>query len=218
MVHTGSQEKTSKKLYPFLAAAFPWLISGLLFIQVRHRYGQDLSHTISANRSSVQILVQIISHGLGLLQTYSVCTSQKYSIRLRLFKKSVRLDKFGYWIALLTNHVDLSLPPKHLALVLVAVSACIAPGALWAGAITPLTTSKQSSNMNIHIPSYTQSSATFWNAEFYMDGYELWADSNSCQGSGLVSTCPVPALQGNLLSSAGSATPATGEDTATFQD
>lgn len=211
MAKPAYEEKASKRIVPFLAAGLPFAISILLLVQSNHRYGRSITGFVSDNRATTQIVVQILAHVLGFLQTYSVSACQKFSIRLRLFHKPARLEDVGFWFAISNGHIDTSLPKTYLILTILAVVACAVPGALWAGALTPLIVIQQASfNTTISIPAYSQSSSNIWDSEFQMVGYGLWNRVQNCRGSGVITSCPVPALQGLLLSSAGSATPSSG--------
>ncbi|KAK4541110.1 hypothetical protein LTR36_008335 [Oleoguttula mirabilis] len=204
-------EKTSRKLLPILAACVPLVVAAFLIAQSSHRYRGDLVDFVSKNRSATQIVVQILSHGLGLSQTYSVHASEQLSFRLRLFQAPARLEDLAFGVALTTGRIDSLLAKLHCSITIAAVAACVIPGALWAGALTPLFVSAAvSHNSTMPIPAYTKASASIWDAEFQMEGNELWNRVQNCSGVGLITNCPVPALQGLLLSSAGSASTADG--------
>lgn len=211
MARTQHQESVLARLLPLLSALLPGIVSILLLAQLNERYSHSFTNFATNQRAIVQIVVQILSHVLGLLQIYSVRSYYIFAIRSQAFKRSTRLGDVGFWIALRNGQVGFSLSTKYLLLTAIVVMICVIPSALWAGALTPLLLTEQlPANMTLDLPFFSQSSSKIWNSEFEMRGYELWNIYESCQSSGLITTCPVPVLQGNLLSTASSATAANG--------
>lgn len=199
------------RLLPVAAALFPCLVSVILLIQVNRRYGTSFTTLVSGNRASFQIVVQILAHGLGLLQIYSLRGCYKLSFRLGAFKQPLSLEKLAFGAALATGRIDLALVPSRLFWTVVALGLCMIPSALWAGALTPVVVrASGQSSASINLPSFSQASTSTWNNEFQMQGTNLWNLVNHCQGSGLITTCPVPALQGTLLTTLSSATTSDG--------
>ena len=88
------------------------------------------------------------------------------------------------------------------------------PGALWAGVITPVLATKTRDAGVIQIPTFTDGTGNIWDSQFQLQGPEVWKIGTNCitsvSESGYIASCPVPALQGAILNSAGSATTLTG--------
>ncbi|KAK3652900.1 hypothetical protein LTR56_004848 [Elasticomyces elasticus] len=206
MVSTTKETVTSK-LVPLFINVLPCLLSIWLVIQAPHHYGRTLTSLVSTQRTAVQILVQILSHGLGLMQVYSLRTCLRFTIRLLVFRTPVGLEKLGYWAALTSGQIDTTLPARLLFMCASLVALSVVPGALWTGALTPLLeVSGLPTEASIEVPAFTQASTDIWDSEFEMRDLELWNLVQNCKGTGLITSCPVPALQGALLSTASSAT------------
>ncbi|KAK5692397.1 hypothetical protein LTR97_010705 [Elasticomyces elasticus] len=206
-----TKETVTSKLVPLFINVLPCLLSVWLVLQAPHHYGRTLTSLVSTQRTAVQILVQILSHGLGLMQVYSLRACLRFAIRLLVFRTPVRLEKLGYWAALSSGQVDITLPAKLLFMCASLVALSVLPGALWTGALTPLLeVSRLPTKASIEVPAFTQASADIWDSEFEMRHLELWNIVENCKGTGLITSCPVPALQGALLSTASSATAISG--------
>ncbi|KAK5674443.1 hypothetical protein LTS10_012831 [Elasticomyces elasticus] len=184
------------RLLPLLASFPPCLFSLLLLAQTPHHYGHALNSLVSSNRTAIQILVFILSYGLSLVQVSSLWTTFTYATRLLAFRRPVRLEKLRYWSAISTNRLDTSLPAHHLLICVLLFFASFLPGGLWTGALTPILDLNTSpTKSTIKVPTFSQNSRDFWNN----------IDLQNCHTSGLVTTCPVPDLQGALLTTLGSA-------------
>ena len=167
---------------------------------------------LKKEQSNVQVAVQIIAHALALLQVVSLCTTFNLSTRLRFLKRPTCLQDLSLWIAISTARVDVNLPKPHLAVASIFVLATLLPGALWAGALSPLFVQKTMELGEIALPAFTVGveSKAQWDAEFQVrNGHQIANLVKECtvvnDARGLVSNCPVPTLQGPLLLSASSA-------------
>ncbi|KAK3652906.1 hypothetical protein LTR56_004854 [Elasticomyces elasticus] len=198
-MRSATQATLLTRLLPLLASFPPCLFSLLLLAQTHHYYGHALTSLVSSNRTTVQILVFVLSYVLGLLQLYSLRTTFTYAARLLAFQGPIHLEKMRYWSAISTNRFDLLLPAHHQLICVLLLATSFLPGTLWTGALTPLlelhTLPTKSS---IKLPTFSQNSSDSWNN----------TDLENCQTVGLVTTCPVPDLQGALLTTLGSASTA----------
>jgi hypothetical protein len=85
------------------------------------------------------------------------------------------------------------------------------PGALWAGAITPITVQNMQRLGSIAVPQFTAATRAVWDSEFELKDLKyVWNYVQNCTASRgevtYVSNCPVPNQQKALLESARSAT------------
>ncbi|KAK5757740.1 hypothetical protein LTS12_012199 [Elasticomyces elasticus] len=187
------------RLLPLLASFPPCLFSLLLLAQTHRHYGHALTSLVSSNRTAVQISVFVLSYGLGLLQLYSLSAIFTYATRLLALQRPVRLEKLRYWSAIANDRFDVALPAGHLFSCIILGQAAFLPGVLWTGALTPLLELHTlPAKSTIKIPTFSQNSRDFWKT----------TDLQNCQTTGLVTTCPVPDLQGALLTTLGSASTA----------
>jgi hypothetical protein len=150
------------KLLLLPSVLIPTLLSILLFCANRthwHTTGPLLGFTLT-NRATVQIVVQILAHCLGALQTHVFCTLIAFGIRIHLGKKYISLKYLKFSSAVVATRFDLTLP-KFLLLQLVLFNLLnILPSALWAGSITPIVLTSGNSSGSTAIGSFPPG----WNA------------------------------------------------------
>lgn len=165
---------------------------------------------LKKDQATIQIVVQVVSHVLATLQIASMCTTLNLSTRVRFRLRSMSLNELSFWTALSTIRVDPNLPPFYWAVVLAFVAATLVPGALWAGALSPLFVLKTQELGNQTLPAFTEKTRGVWDSQFQVRGPHVWNINDNCtiinDARGLVPSCPVPTLQGLLLLSASSAT------------
>ncbi|KAF2797974.1 hypothetical protein K505DRAFT_396502 [Melanomma pulvis-pyrius CBS 109.77] len=108
---------------------------------------------VTANRASVQIVIQILANVFGWIHVTAICRLINYTTRIRFNKDAISLDTLRAWIALSMAKMDWDLPIIWLLPLVLFIALTLIPSALWAGAITPvsITTVIQSS---LQVPSY----------------------------------------------------------------
>jgi hypothetical protein len=120
------------------------LVVVLLWLYLNDWRGSpEAAEWIVQNRPAVSITVQLLSHILGLAMLQSLCTIVNLSTRVALAADGVTLDSLRLANTICTMRIDWALRYKHLSIVLVWTLAVVVPGALWAGAITPVPSSSQ---------------------------------------------------------------------------
>ena len=167
----------------------PWTDSGYFY------------HFVLGRRASVAIIVQILSTLLSACNIYVLCCLIDFATRLRLEKTPLSLDKLQFRKDLCTRQLDWGLPPILLVQLLAFQTMLALPGALWAGALTPVTTSILSeSKQTIDVPQYGPESHVIW-------GSLTWLRPNPSKRSpeGVFSYSPNYDLLGVILTQAGSA-------------
>jgi hypothetical protein len=157
------------------------------------------------DRATLSFIVQILSSSLGAVNMYVVRELANYYIRLKLTRKWIGLDRFAFWSAICAASPNFNLPWGLSALTILAYLFALAQAALWAGAITPTETLRNCS-IDAVGAQFSQESKAYWDIEFkFVDGltynypencYTKWLTE------GLFTTCPVPALNGFLLTAA----------------
>jgi len=202
-----TQETFIVRVLPLLAAVIPCVVSILLLSQVHHRYGYGFTTFVQQSRTGVQIAVQVLAHGLGLAQVYSLRGLYKLHFRLDVFDKTMTLEKLSFSTSLANGQLNLSLTKQHLMITIFSLAIFLVPSALWTGALTPVVLpGGLAAASEVYVPAFSQNTNLFWNNEFYMSNFTQHNNPFFCQGSGTVTTCPVPRLQGTLLTTLGSAT------------
>jgi hypothetical protein len=155
--------------------------------------------TIVDNRGSVQLLVQVIASGLGLLHNTVVGLLINYSSRLKLAKTPTSLDTLQLWGNVLSRQLNWSLPIHFSILLLGFLGFCTVPAALWTAAISPVSVAAFESG-TISIASYSNLSSL---QARYTDRTGLPSVSTE---KGMFTYNPGEAYLGSLLYSASSAT------------
>ncbi|KAI9650392.1 hypothetical protein NHQ30_000406 [Ciborinia camelliae] len=157
----------------FLGLVSTTIFSSLLLLaDQRHTSisGGVVYNAIVQNRASVQIIVQILAAALGLLQVSAICRLFNYATRIRLKQRTISFDLLNFWngISLASMRWDLSW--MYLLLLLTFTSICAVPSALWAGAITPIDTSKVQQTTVILSQYSNMTSVREWPSEINADG------------------------------------------------
>lgn len=211
--HTSSCKETMSARLHFIIALLPTTALSIAILSIQSaKYTGSILSLVQSNRGSVQIIIQIVSAGAGLLQILALRTTCNSFFRLRIRKTPMCLEKLSLWTAVATAQVDFNLSFRNLVICLLVAVSSVVPGALWTGALTPIVVSTGLLHGTIDVPRFTAASARFWNSEFEIrqPGMYLWNLVNFCQQvqdqRGFIPSCPVPALQPLLLLSAISAT------------
>lgn len=202
-----------EKLLPALALILPTGVS-IFLVSVRNRlWDGDFHDFVQSSRSAVQVIVQILSLVLAMLQIYALRKLFTLGTRLLLGGRRLSLDTLSLWAAISQAKLDSSLSKRYVVIIIAFVALTALPSALWAGALTPiLSTDRQTGT--IDIPAFTSKSQSVWASQFQIrpsgQDIQVWNVLDNCTEihdiRGFVPTCPVPALQGFFLTSASSAT------------
>ncbi|OQU97041.1 hypothetical protein CLAIMM_03044 [Cladophialophora immunda] len=140
--------------------------------------------------------------------------------RLLLPGRRLSLETLSLWVAISQTKLDNTLPMGYSVPISVLVVLTGLPSALWAGALTPILAMDAQLTGIISIPQFSSRSHSVWASQFQIRplynnvtkeyDMQVWNILDNCTEihdlRGTIPTCPVPALQGPLLASAGSAT------------
>lgn len=130
------------KLIPYLIF-IPSIISVLLICLSLRGY-KDSNHLYTwtqKNRTSVQVIVHIISAALAFLWVYPICTIINHWGRNQLCHH-VAFEKLKLWSAMSTKRVDQNLSWIFWLSAVAFVSITYLPATVWVGALTPVFTTK----------------------------------------------------------------------------
>lgn len=181
LLSSGKAQKPSKthtttlisRYVGFLGLICTTIVSSLLLIaDQRHvsMSGGIIYDGIVQNRASVQIIVQVVAAALGLIQVAAICRLFNYATRIRLKQKAISLDLLNFWNGVNFASMRWDLRWMYLLLLLMFTSSCAIPSALWAGAITPISTYNVRQTTVI-LPQYSNmSSVREWPSEIDADG------------------------------------------------
>ncbi len=165
--------------------------------------------SVNNNRATSQLFVQVISQCLGALQVRILCSLINLSTRLRLSRRPVDLDLLKFWNAVCGVRLDWSLPTRTLAPLIAFLLASLVPGAIWAGALTPVATFTstasthsgfRTSSPSIRVPRYGQKSKLHWGYVSLERGGLSWEIEK-----GVFTYTPNFELQGIILDQAATA-------------
>ena len=198
------------RLLPVLQLFFPTLaICALSWIGDK-KYTSLLYDYLRKDQATVQVVVQIIAHILAALQIASICTTFNLSTRYQILKHSIALKDLELWTAISRAHVDFNLPWPYLITTLAFVAASLLPGALWAGALSPLFVLESKELGYQILPNFSDKTRPIWDSQFQVSGPHIKNVLDDCDvtddAEGLIPSCPVPTLQGPLLLTGSTAT------------
>lgn len=225
MTHIPS-ERLFVRLLPFILPLGTTIVSVILIALQRATIFDQYSVSISNNRTTTGLIVQLVSVVLAAAQIYALGVIIQFAFRLRCTNDSVSLRALSFWSAMATPRVDFSLPIGKAVVLLGFVLASSGPGAVWAGALTPIAVDRVLTSLTIDLPSYTEATNSTWDAQFLPGDaidtlihvnqtstyYGITRTLESChkvtnQKIGRIYSCPVPDYAGDLLGSAGTASP-----------
>jgi hypothetical protein len=200
----------TEKLLPLFIISTTSIISIIHVFTREYRNTDEFLNVVQTNRASVGLVVQVLSSILGLLQTMVATSLFKFATRMRFTEHPTTLGTLTLWTALSQPTTNFKLTKRGLLLTVVVLLVAHAPGALWAGALTPVLTTITRDGSTIQIPTYTNDTRYNWDGEFQLQGNDVWNYVNNCtlidNELGFISSCPVPHIQGSLLNSGSSAT------------
>lgn len=143
------------RLTPFLCLVPTTIISLLLLAGNKRQWTvpDNVVHFIDNNLSVVQAVTQVIANILGFFTMFVICKLLHYFSRLQLLGKFVSIDGIRLYTGLLNRSMNTDIPFGYLILLGLFISAGMAPSAIWAGAIAPISVTR-TQNDAISIPSY----------------------------------------------------------------
>lgn len=130
-----------------------------------------------------------------------------YGTRVRLASSSMNLETMELFTALSVPRTAWNLPISSVALTILIVALAQGPGALWAGAITPITVQEARGIGSVLVPQFELGTRDIWDSEFRLNAKgEVWNQVENCterrNEATYISNCPVPNHQAALLDSA----------------
>jgi hypothetical protein len=197
---------------PLLALTLPGVFS-IILISTSHLHilGSKREY-IQHHKTTVSVLVQLLSATMGILQVTTLTSVISASFRLQLSKQPMQLDVISLLNAIIVPRIPWGLSLQMIFLATIMVVLAQGPGALWAGALTPVSTSTVALLGRVAVPIYTHDTEPFWNSEFKFRPEEknhVWNYVQNCTSrrdnmlsATSVSNCPAPNYQAQLLGSA----------------
>lgn len=158
-------ENPWSKALVFLALLVTTSISTtVIALSIKPKYNTvGLVDWVRTSRATIQIIVHLLSATLAALQLYALSGFVSFRINLRLLAKPMSLDTLKLHQAMSIRKLDFDLPLQFFVISLVYAAVVQAPGALWAGAITPVINTANVTAL-YKIPFYNESVIATWGA------------------------------------------------------
>lgn len=195
-----------------MTLTLPMVLSVILASTSHLRILGSMRKDIQHQHTTITVLVQVLSATMGILQVTTLTSVISADFRLCLANQPMQLDTIGLFNAIIVPRISWGLPLQKVLLATVMVVLAQGPGALWAGALAPVATSKVKILGRVAVPVYTDATADVWDSEFFLnDTYFVQNYVQNCttvRGRGdllsttSISNCPVPNYQAQLLESA----------------
>ncbi|MCJ1389393.1 hypothetical protein MMC18_002250 [Xylographa bjoerkii] len=187
------------RVQPIYSVLLPTLFSIILILLRDWNSLASFRRNIQNYRSASSLIVQIISSGLGGLQTLTATSLLEAATRVYLLERSAEIEDVHLWTTLLAPCIDTSFRKWRLVAVVVFFLIAQIPAALWAGALTPVFMTATLTTGSIQVPAYTTATEDIWNNEFQVRGPKVFNVQTSCtkinSAGGYMASCPVPDMQ-----------------------
>jgi hypothetical protein len=160
-----SLEETWAKLFIIPCLGLTSIVTILLIWSDRNHWTETgrIHQLVIGNRATVQIVIQVLASCFGAVHVYILCVLVNFSTRLRIAEKPYKLDRLKFWAAICTKSLDWSMPVRFLVPVIIFQLLVITPAAIWAGALTPVTTSTVIPSP-LKLPQYSDASRVYWDS------------------------------------------------------
>ncbi|KAJ7816978.1 hypothetical protein B0H14DRAFT_2602353 [Mycena olivaceomarginata] len=176
--------------------------------KVGHEQTRTLLYSYVNQQQNVvtsQIAIQIFAHVLGFVQIFTLSTIASFSTRLRLRWSSLSLIELRLWQSISSNNVVWNLPFLQLGVLFSYILLHLLPSTLWAGAMSPMLSSKVIYG-SIQLPAYpADPTRKFWNSSVASTDLRITRNEQ-----GVFSYSPAPLLQGQIFIAASSTTSTNG--------
>lgn len=203
-----------ERFLPLAALIIPFLASVALISTSGLRMLGSTREGIHRHQTTISVTVQVLSAVMGTLQVTSLTGVISAGFRLRLATQPIQLRTIGLLNAIIVPRIPKNLSLPSLVPTLLMVVLAQAPGAIWAGALTPVPKSAVAMLGSVAVPLYSNVTVDLWDSEFHLDNNRsVWNFVQNCtrvRGGGggdlsstiSISNCPVPNYQAQLLESA----------------
>jgi hypothetical protein len=112
----------SQKLLPTLALVAPTAVSIFLIATRNDLWGGTFRNFVSNSRSAVQIIVQVASLTLAMLQVYTLSKLFTLAVRLQLSGERISLNRLSLLTAISHARIDANLPTRYLVVLVSLVA------------------------------------------------------------------------------------------------
>lgn len=161
----GSRSNTPDILRLFIAILVTTVVScANAGLTARHyTTAAWLYNVVSESRATVQLVVQLLSTLLAVLQTYVASSLIRFRTNIFLETNGLQLDTIKFFEALWVPRLDLELPLHYALVVGIYIAAAQAAAAIWTASLTPVLTSSAAYGA-LAVPSYQNISIGWHNS------------------------------------------------------
>ena len=141
--------------------------STIVVLSIRQVYTTgSLVQWVVSSRATVQIIVHLLSVTLAALQIYALTSFISFGTNLQILSTPVPLDTLKLRQALNAHQLDFNLPLRLFLVTLMWALMIQIPGALWAGAVSPVLALADVSG-TFNVPAYPLASRDRWGQACY---------------------------------------------------
>jgi hypothetical protein len=190
-------------IYSRLLPPLPVFTTFLSLTLYSMRNSHYTGHYVLSDRATVSLIIQFLFSCLGMALIFIYTLDFNFTTNLYTLKNPITIGQLSLFAALSVPRTDMTLPWRHLSLVILAIVAAQIPSALWAGSLTPILTPVSIPGM-IQVPTFTEESKGIWDAQFIYKpddlgdmeriGY-LLEECKSSPSKTRVFSCSAPYLQ-----------------------
>ena len=191
--------QNASKIRPIIAILFTSLTSIFLIVEHEQKFVGSFRDLVMQNPGTSSFVKQLVASLLGTLWVYVAGSIFNLTTRLRFASdRKPKLQTLNLWAALGVQRIDFNLPVFYLFITTVVLLAGHGIGAVWGGAIAPITTTLNfCNNISVPVPVFierppwmTQEFPEIGDPGKFDDSVATCRTSNG--QSGFVPTCPVP--------------------------
>jgi hypothetical protein len=97
-----------------------------------------------------------------MIHVSAICRLFNYGTRLAFTKRAVTTDHMRFWTTICAARINWALPIRPLLPVLLFAAIAAIASALWAGALTPVSTYRTVNQYELLIPRYSGNTSGLW--------------------------------------------------------
>ncbi len=203
--HQVAMKSKQVRLLPVFELLLPTVVICILLWIEDWSYKGTFYSYVKSNQASMQIVIQIVSHLLAILQISSTCALLNLSTKFRSLHQSTSFQNLSLWIALSIAWIDLNLSTFHLVMNLIFVAVTLISDALWVEALSSKFVLKSQEQEDQLLSAFTNRTKANWDSQFQLRDFkpQVWNINDYCivihDARELVLSCLISTLQDLLL-------------------
>ncbi len=180
--HQIAMKSKQVRLLPVFELLLPTVVICILLWIEDWPYTGTFYSYVKSNQASMQIVIQIVSHLLAILQISSTCALLNLSTKFRSLHQSTSFQNLSLWIALSIAWIDLNLSTFHLVMNLTFVAVTLISDALWVEALSSMFVLKSQEQEDQLLSAFTNRTKANWDSQFQLRDFEpqIWDINDDC--------------------------------------